>query len=356
MNRLNRWSSPPVVKSNEASLGQHVVTILFGTWLLLGIFIDGYAHRHDAPETFFTPWHAILYAGFIASASWMSYLVLANRYKYGRAWKASVPAGYGFGLGGVLLFLIGGLFDMYWHTIFGIEQDTAALLSPAHLLLLIGALLILSSPYQAAKLRKEIVHIGWIEFLPPFLSVALAAAASGFFLIYAWMFHYNLPSRESIEWLQNEYGLHLIAINNEYRGLSYILINTLQLMLPLMLLMKRWKLPPGSIMLFLGIIVSLNSSLDGFRHYPVILIALAAGLAGDILYRWLRPYEGRLWAYRLIAAIVPIVLWGLYFGWMQLTVGIGWETELWTGSIVQAVLLSMVLSLLAVSSKEGSAL
>jgi hypothetical protein len=108
-------------------------------------------------------------------------------------------------------------------------------------------------------------------------------------------------------------------------------------------------------MLFLGLIASLNSSLDGFRHYPVILIALAAGLAGDILYRLLRPYEGRLWAYRLIAAIVPVVLWGLYFGWMHLTAGIGWETELWTGAIVQAALLSIVLSLLAISAKEGDA-
>ncbi|WP_164744347.1 hypothetical protein [Paenibacillus xylaniclasticus] len=38
---------------------------------------------------------------------------------------------------------------MSWHTAFGIETDTAALLSPPHLTLLIGGVLIPSSPFRA---------------------------------------------------------------------------------------------------------------------------------------------------------------------------------------------------------------
>jgi hypothetical protein len=79
--------------------------------------------------------------------------------------------------------------------------------------------------------------------------------------------------------MQNEYGLQLIAINNEYRGLSYILINTALFMIPLLLLMKRWTLPAGTMSLFFGIVAALNSLLDGFRHYPVIFIAMLSGLA-----------------------------------------------------------------------------
>ncbi|MFD0590372.1 hypothetical protein ACFQZE_20500 [Paenibacillus sp. GCM10027627] len=324
------------------------MTILFGAWLLLGIFIDGYAHRHEVVETFFTPWHAVLYGGFLTSAAWMTGLVVWNRRKYKLPWIDSVPRGYGMGLWGVGVFLCGGLFDMAWHTLFGIEKDTAALLSPAHLMLLVGALLLLSSPYRSAFAREDGMQTGWRSFFPPFLSVALAAAAAGFFLIYAWMFHFNLPSRTSIEWMQNEYGLHLIAVNNEYRGLSYILINTMLFMIPLFLLMKRWILPVGAMTLYFGIITGLNSWLDGFRHFPVIVIALAAGAVGDVLYRALRPWEGRAWAYRIVAAAVPIVLWSLYFAWMHQSVGIGWETELWTGSIVQSALASIAVSLLAV--------
>src|SRR5437588_240720 len=38
-----------------------------GGWLIGGVYLDGWAHRHRANlETFFTPWHAVLYAGFLA--------------------------------------------------------------------------------------------------------------------------------------------------------------------------------------------------------------------------------------------------------------------------------------------------
>lgn len=37
-------------------------------WLVSGLFIDGWVHFHlvSATETFFTPWHALLYSGFLA--------------------------------------------------------------------------------------------------------------------------------------------------------------------------------------------------------------------------------------------------------------------------------------------------
>lgn len=175
------------------------------------------------------------------------------------------------------------------------------------------------------------------------------------FLIYAWMFHYNLPSKLNIDWMQNEYGLEIIKTINESRGLSYILITTLFLMIPLFLLMKSWTLPMGSITLYLGIITTFNSFLDGFRHYPVIVIAMTAGLVGDALYSLLRPYDGRVWAYRIVAAAVPMVLWSSYFMWVHLSSAIGWEIELWTGAIVQSALASIAISLLTFSPRRGVA-
>ncbi|GKU77517.1 hypothetical protein [Paenibacillus sp. L3-i20] len=341
--------------AGQATTGQHYVTILFGIWLVVGIFIDGYAHRHGVVETFFTPWHANLYAGFLVSAFRIVYLVYRNRRRNNTSWKQSIPAGYGLYLWGVLLFFSGGLFDLMWHTVFGIEKDLAALLSPSHIILLVGALLILSSPYFAAQ--KVIVEekLKWRKFLPTFLSITMATAASGFFLIYAWMFHYNLPSKLNIDWMQNEYGLEIIKTINESRGLSYILITTLFLMIPLFLLMKSWTLPMGSITLYLGIITTFNSFLDGFRHYPVIVIAMTAGLVGDALYSLLRPYDGRVWAYRIVAAAVPMVLWSSYFMWVHLSSAIGWEIELWTGAIVQSALASIAISLLTFSPRRGVA-
>src|SRR5206468_5841643 len=61
-----------------------------------------------------------------------------------------VPAGYGLGLVGVAMFVAGGVADGRWHTLFGVEVSVAALLSPSHLLLLGGGLLMVTSPVRSA--------------------------------------------------------------------------------------------------------------------------------------------------------------------------------------------------------------
>ncbi|NBD27622.1 hypothetical protein [Paenibacillus glycinis] len=329
--------------------GKEYVTIVFGIWLIGGVFVDGFAHNHGVVETFFTPWHAILYSGFMASAVWMGWLLRQSKIATGATWREAAPVGYGLGLIGVVVFLLGGLGDMYWHTVFGIEQSTAALLSPTHLVLLLGALLILSSPFRAGWHDGAVSRPGWAAFTPAFLSLVITTGAVSFFLMYAWMFRYNLPASSTVDWYAGQFGGGLIAENNEMRGLSYILIDTLVYMFPVFLLMKRWQLPFGAIALHFALIAVMMNVLDGFQNYPSIFIALAAGLIGDVLYRALGVGERRasVAAERIIAAAVPIALWSFYYAWMAISDGIGWETELWAGSIVEATLLSMGLQLLA---------
>ncbi|TMC31860.1 MAG: hypothetical protein E6J32_02095 [Chloroflexi bacterium] len=41
--------------------------VVLCTWLMSGAYLDAWAHRHLARlETFFTPWHAVLYSGMFA--------------------------------------------------------------------------------------------------------------------------------------------------------------------------------------------------------------------------------------------------------------------------------------------------
>ena len=67
-------------------------------WLLGGAYLDAWAHTHVANlETFFTPWHAVLYAGFLAVAvfhggAW------ALAVRRGRPWRRALPPGYGLSL------------------------------------------------------------------------------------------------------------------------------------------------------------------------------------------------------------------------------------------------------------------
>lgn len=57
-------------QGKQSSWGTHLVTVLLATWLIGGVFVDGWAHNNLAKlETFFTPWHALLYSGFAATPS-----------------------------------------------------------------------------------------------------------------------------------------------------------------------------------------------------------------------------------------------------------------------------------------------
>jgi hypothetical protein len=50
------------------------VMVALGGWLLGGFYVDGWAQNHLATilESFFTPWHAAFYSGFMAVAGVMA--------------------------------------------------------------------------------------------------------------------------------------------------------------------------------------------------------------------------------------------------------------------------------------------
>ena len=62
---------------------------------------------------------------------------------------------YGIGVLGVIVFGAGGIGDMVWHVAFGVEAGLEALLSPTHLVLLAGGILLLTSPLRAVEAIPE---------------------------------------------------------------------------------------------------------------------------------------------------------------------------------------------------------
>lgn len=106
---------------------ENFVTVGFGFWLIFGFFIDAYAHGNlrGNLDSFFTPWHAILYSGFMATAFWMIWLVV-RRLRQGLQGMAAVPVGYELGLVGVLVFGVAGVSDLIWHSIHRSEPECPA--------------------------------------------------------------------------------------------------------------------------------------------------------------------------------------------------------------------------------------
>jgi hypothetical protein len=309
------------------------VTMLLGTWLLVGLVVDGWAHNNlQALETFFTPWHALFYSGFVATAAWV--LATATRARQpSRSGLAAFPAGYGLAVVGVVVFAVGGAGDMTWHSIFGIEQDVEALFSPTHLLLFAGMALILSSPLRAAwSDPAEPAAPGYRRFLPVLASATLVTVLVAFAFMYWAAFIQTIGA--------SSYDPHLLD------GVASVLATNLILLAPLLLLARRWRLPLGTTTTIYGSVGVLMGAVDAYRLPAMVAAAVLAGLAVDGLLRLLEPSASRPQRFWAMGALVPLATWSAYFAMVAVTDGIGWSAELWTGTISWACLLGLALSLL----------
>jgi hypothetical protein len=325
---------------------EDLVAAVLGSWAVVGLFLDGWAH-HTRPdlESFFTPWHGVLYSGAAASAAWLGWVILRRR-RQGYSWRGAVPSGYGLGLLGIVGFAATGVGDLLWHTVFGIEADIEALLSPPHLLLFISGLLMLTSPLRAAwRSPAEPRGNRLVALLPALLSLTLAVAVVAFF------FHYVSPFQEHTTALTIA-GEHQLA-----SALASIFLTNLILITPLALFTRRFGAPPfgAATLLFTTVAALLN--LDGaFALSEAVAGVFVGGLASDVVLGRLRPSDQRHHALWAAMSTVPALLWGAYFLSLALGDGVAWTPELWGGAIAMASLTGLGVGLLAAPPGSGQSL
>ncbi|MBI2507541.1 hypothetical protein HYV89_01165 [Candidatus Woesearchaeota archaeon] len=306
------------------------IFIFFSFWTVLGAHIDGWAH-HNFPEleTFFTPWHAILYSGFFFS---FLFLLIHSviEHKKGKPWRESLPYGYGSSLIGGFIFLISGIGDMFWHITFGIEESVNALLNPTHLGLAVGIGLMALGAFRnnlAEKSNK--IKITTI------LSLALTLS------ILSFMVQFGNPI---VETYASSQDITQPVRYSQIMGVLGIYFTTMLFMSFILLMILRWKVPFGAVTLMLTLFIGLASIME--ENYVFILGALLTGLFADLFikYKNISPKNN----FHLFSFLVPFVFFVLYFLILSLTKGIGWNVHMWTGAIVGPGVLSWILSYLFV--------
>lgn len=295
----------------------------FSTWIIVGLYIDGWAHNAGRPEDFWTPWHAVLYSGFVAATAW--FLIQRRRRDAQGSADRSTIAGFA-------LFAIAGVGDAVWHTLFGIEEDLAALLSPTHLALMVGGLLLVASPIRAAR-RDPAPGRGWRDSAPTVISVGLFVAVIAFFLQFVSAFHLFGPEAFTVSNVPDDSGATT--------GIASILLtNVLLLGGVAWVATHRSDAPAGTYTLVMAVPVVLLSGLHAFEHGPLVLAAILGGVTADVVSQ---AGHGR----RTLLVALPAVMWSTWFAVFHGIWGLGWEPELWTGSIVLTVLSGAALDLLA---------
>jgi hypothetical protein len=332
-------------RSQLATPRDDTVAGLCGVWMIAGLFVDGWAHRNQKPETFFTPWHAILYSGFAASASWMLYV--ARRHQIpGQSMRRTLPVGYGFRSLGVGVFGLGAIGDLIWHQLLGVEVNIEALLSPTHLVLLSGGLLMAIGPIVSTFAREQHPQPRWSSTGPIIGTVAFVVALLQFFVMYLspyvehvyGRFVYRDALTSGGRWLRNQL---------EIEGIAGILVFTFITTAALLFLVRRVRLPRGTFVAVLVVPALLQTVLDSFATLPRVLGVIAAAAVAELT--WPRIERSARQRYVLpawIALLTAITWFGLFLGIAidPSEGGVAWTAPLWTGVPILAALLAALLT------------
>ncbi len=318
-------------------LGFDWAFIILSGIFIAGLWVDGWAHFHGlVDDSFFTPWHFLFYSAFGLVALFTGWHQWRNVQK-GHAFTQALPVGYWLSLLGVALFAVGGLGDMIWHTLFGIEDGSEALTSPTHIMLAIGMALVFTGPLRAAWARTG--GRGWRELGPSILAVTMVFALAAFFTSYA---------NPMLQVQAASFGRG----ETQDLGVIAVLWQAALLAGASLLLVSRWKLPFGAFTVMFGLHALLMTILNDF--FLLIPGALVAGLIADVLVLSLRPSLARPNAFRVFAYAVPAVYYALYFVTIEAAARVTWSIHVWSGAVFLAGMVGLLISLLLVAGRDGA--
>ena len=305
-------------------------------WLVGGLYADGWAHNNGLPDSFWTVWHAIFYSGYAAVAA-IVLGAIALRRPRAVGWREAIPRGYSGAAAGAVVFGIGGILDMGWHTAFGIELGNDALLSPSHLVLGLGMFLMVSGPLVADLHRRD-QSASLAHRLPMVLSVVAIFLLLTFFTMYS-----------------GPYSNFLGASGNGtsgdrlFRGLLGMFLFTGFVSGLLLMVLRGTRLPVGSITLLLGLdgvamilMTSRNTPVDAQLAFSGV--AIGSGIIGDLLLWRLRPSAARPIALRALVALLPMAYFAVYFAVVGARYGFGWSFNFLMGSVFLCGTLGLLLS------------
>jgi hypothetical protein len=173
--------------------------------------------------------------------------------------------------------------------------------------------------------------------LPAVLTLALATSLVLLFLSYGNALMFGADGVVALLSERDGGGAGRIA--------ARIVITNVVLLVPLLLLARRWILPIGAATIGYGIAALISALLTGFENPEIFFGVLGAGIVVDGLAALLRPGPGRRVPFLLFAALAPLLTWAIYLGAASAAAGrLPAVTEFWTGIPVVAGLLGWLLA------------
>jgi hypothetical protein len=310
------------------------VLLVASAWLVIGLQLDAYAHATTPElETFWTPWHGVLYSGIAASGFTLLWIMKPRlpRIPTYRSLLA-LPNALRIPMGGMAALLVGGGVDTLWHNIFGIEKNLEIFVSPSHELIILGMVLVAMGPaLMTATVPGRVLTIGgaFLVGISALFSVlplhiySLHATALGFM---------HLGSGEAVP----------DVYSNDAQLVHGYLFSTVLLLTPILMIGRRWRLPFGLPSLLVAIPALLMHLMFNSERawWPQLTVAIAA-VAVELVLRVVNslvtvPANARWIGLGLLA---PPIVWGavLLVGSIE-TGRVGWNVHMVSGLLTLTAL------------------
>lgn len=322
--------------SIRSTVTEDLVAAVLGLTIVVALYFDGRAHVLGLPDSFFTPWHGFLYGGLLLLIVWLAVISRLAAARQGGARVAVIPAGYGHAIVGAGLFAVGGVADMLWHQVFGIEVGLDALLSPTHLLLFVGGGLLMSGPIRAFSVRADggAPPTG----IPATLAVVGITGIAAFALSFLSGF-LDESATVTVERAPEGTVAHRMAESLAAAGLASYVVTSLILVVPLVYSMRARLAAVGTTTVLVTTIALLASVLENFRDLGIVAAALGAAALTDVVLLALRRLGVSERAReRVLAALLPLLVWSGQLLLLDATRGVLWSLEMVTGVVIVSAL------------------
>ena len=342
-------ATQPQTTRTIAATSQNWLMLGVSFWPLAGVFADAYAHTNTNIESFFNPWHALLYSGLLAYTLTLFYITWQNSHIGGISLRQAIPAGYELAFIGVAMLGVGGPGDLVWHTIFGFERDLAAIVSPTHLIIETGLVLIISAPARALLIRNRTTPItGWQQ-LPMVMSLAFTYTIISLYIQIVNPFSFHWASAGTKDLFKDNVPPVDQYLNNSL-GLGGVIAFSLILSLVMLYVVRRIHLMPGAVTIILTLDVAALCAIQ--LNFGLLPAAIIAGILIDILIQAFRLPNPNIVLFRVFAFLLPFIVMALYFGLLFAEEGITWIIHFWLGSIFAAGIIGVGVSFLVAPSEE----
>jgi hypothetical protein len=249
---------------------------------------------------------------------------------------------------GIGAFFVGGVCDMIWHMMFGIEKDLAIIISPPHIIIAVSAIAVTMSVGRIIWSAE-----GRPDETPSYVLILVLAYTT---MAFNYMTDYFNPF--AFPYMMKDFAgsrLFIAQIGDvtvtpqlsEILGFANIVLFTSFFVGALLMSVRYWRPPFGTFTAVFILNIGAICLAYG-RFYWFILTAAIAGLLADLFYHNVTlRVDDRIKGIRGFGFFVPLTLFSGYAVTIVALYGpTMWSKEMWGGTILVAGFLGYLLSYL----------